>query len=342
MTNSVGKKTTYLISLLGREPLLQFAECPNALALICAFGVDDASNAVLHAVNPLAAILAPVGVGVGSFSVLLVESVVTFVLATILPHVVAETVHYSVLKRTLEVAAVGPLESAETRHFVGLPHARVLAAVRPVVASFALFDTVAETAVIVAAVAPDLNAQSILFLLNALRCFRLHFERIQVFKNVVAWVLTEYRKICLSVLLPKSFVSLATRLRCTKHANAPGLPVDPVSFEGAAVGPLQFTIPTLVELVLSVSLELRRTVWCCSLLSYPVVLLVAFGFLILDECLTHLADEFEGAEFHRSVLELAVFEAQFCRQGVQLVSKGFIAYFCTRQWSCESCPSASV
>ena len=81
---------------------------------------------MLHAIVPLTPILASVGVSVGALSMLLVVAIVSFVAATVLPHVDAVPMHDSVLERSLEVAAVCPLETPVAAHLVLAPHAGVL------------------------------------------------------------------------------------------------------------------------------------------------------------------------------------------------------------------------
>ena len=105
-------------SLLRLQPLLELAEGPDAPALVGRLGVDDASHTVLHAVDPLALVLATIRVGVRALTMLLVESIVALILAAILPDVVAESVHDAVLEGSLEVASIGPLEGAKAAHLV--------------------------------------------------------------------------------------------------------------------------------------------------------------------------------------------------------------------------------
>ena len=100
------------------QPLLQLAEGPLALALVCGVRVDDASDTVLHTFLPFSLVLASVRVGICSFTVLLVESILSFVLAAVLPDVVAVAVHDTALEHSFEVAAIRPLEVAEATHLI--------------------------------------------------------------------------------------------------------------------------------------------------------------------------------------------------------------------------------
>ena len=82
----------------------------------------------------------------------LVESIVALILTTILPHIVAISVHDSVLELALEVATIGPLEAALSTHFIIRPHACVLGAVGPEVDTLALLNAVTEVSVVVASI----------------------------------------------------------------------------------------------------------------------------------------------------------------------------------------------
>ena len=93
----------------------------------------------------------------------LVKLIFAFVLATILPDVVAEAMHHTILERTLKVATVSPFEASVTTHFILGPLTSVLTAVCPEINTFSFFDSISEIAVIVAAIAPYLDAFSILF-----------------------------------------------------------------------------------------------------------------------------------------------------------------------------------
>ena len=100
-------------------------------------------------------------------TMLLIELVLAFVLTTILPHIVSVTVHHTVLELSLEVAAVSPLEATKAAHFITTPCSRVLTTIGPVVDTFTFFDPCAERAMIVASIAPYLDAFSVLLSCNA-------------------------------------------------------------------------------------------------------------------------------------------------------------------------------
>ena len=104
---------------------------------------------------------------------LLVKSVISFVFAAILPHIVAIAMHNTTLELTLEVSPIGPLETTMATHLVISPSARILASVSPKVASFAFFNAAEEVSVVVASITPHLNSLSILLVLLAARYIRL-------------------------------------------------------------------------------------------------------------------------------------------------------------------------
>lgn len=83
---------------------------------------------------------------------LLVEVIVTFIFASILPHIVPVAVHHSILEASLEVAAVRPLKASIATHFIIGPKACVLGAICPEIDTFSFLDSFLEVAVIVAAI----------------------------------------------------------------------------------------------------------------------------------------------------------------------------------------------
>lgn len=107
---------------------------------------------------------------------LLVKSIVTFILAAILPNVVSDTVHYSVLEQALEVTAISPLEAAVATHLVVCPRADVFGPVSPKVDSFALLHSIPEVSMVVAAIAPNFNSLAVLLILSG--DFRLRLDGI--------------------------------------------------------------------------------------------------------------------------------------------------------------------
>ena len=98
--------------------MLEFALNPLALPLVRVLCVNDPASTMLHAIVPFAPILAAIGVSVGALSMLLVVAIVSFIAATVLPHVDAMAVHHSILERALEVAAVSPLEAPVAIHLI--------------------------------------------------------------------------------------------------------------------------------------------------------------------------------------------------------------------------------
>lgn len=119
---------------------------------------------MLHTIDPLTSVLTAIGIGVGTLPMLLIELIVAFVLAAILPHIGSETMHDSVLERTLEVAPICPLECPIAAHLVVGPNACILASISPKVDTLTLFNTVLEEAVVIATIAPYLDSFAILLL----------------------------------------------------------------------------------------------------------------------------------------------------------------------------------
>ena len=165
---------------------------------------------------------------------LLVESIVAFVLATILPDIVAVAVHDSILEAALEVAPIAPLEAAVPAHLIIAPLARVLGSVGPVVDALTLFHTVLKVAVIVAAIAPHFDALAILLVVR--RHFRGSIKGLKVVLDVEANVLSEDAKVSLAILLPEALIDFVG-VRCAEHAQTTGLSIDPVALESATIGP---------------------------------------------------------------------------------------------------------
>ena len=94
----------------------------------------------------------------------LVKLVFAFVLSTILPDIVTEAMHHTILERTLEVATISPFKASIATHFILGPLTSVLAAVCPKVNTFSFFDSVPEITMVVASIAPHLDSLSILFI----------------------------------------------------------------------------------------------------------------------------------------------------------------------------------
>ena len=61
ISGGVSRKSLAICSLVGRvKPLLELSEGPDTFLFVGAFCADDAAHAMLHAVDPLAAIFATV------------------------------------------------------------------------------------------------------------------------------------------------------------------------------------------------------------------------------------------------------------------------------------------
>ena len=190
---------------------------------------------MLHAVDPLTAILGAVGVRVCAVTVLLIELIFTLVLTPILPDIVTIPVHHAILELALKIASVGPLEASVAAHLVVRPLAAVLAAVGPEVDAFTLLNTVLEETVIVASIAPYFDPLAVLLVL----CRHLGsvLDRVKVILNVKANVLSENTKACLSVLLPETLVQFFSAHRGSEHSKSTSLAINPITFKRTAIWP---------------------------------------------------------------------------------------------------------
>ena len=216
---------------------------------------------MLHAIVPLAAVLAAVRVSVRALAMLLVVAVVAFVSAAVLPHVDAVAMHDAVLEGALEVAAVRPLEAAEPTHLVLAPHACVLRTIRPEVAAFALLDTLSEESVVVAAIGPDLDSLPITLLLLAGQ-LAASLQLLKVLRHILSLILAEYAEVGKGIILPESFIRLTAWFWCTEDTHADGLTVDPVTLEVRAIWPDKLAVATSSIFVVDNSLlAVDAAVW---------------------------------------------------------------------------------
>ena len=248
---------------------------------------------MLHAVDPLTAILASVRISVRSLTVLLIVPVIAFITSAVLPHIVAKAMHHARLEAALEVATISPLETTFAIHLVIWPTSRELGAISPKVDSVAFFHSVLEIAMVVATIGPDLNAlSSLLFWLSYL------WGRVNGFKvvlDVKACCLTEYAQPGLMILLPESLVHFFYIGRWSpEDAKATGLPIDPVTLERASVGPDQFTIAALFILVVQ-KVVVTLLVWSMS--GMPTLRPIHLGVRV-DWNHAHLTHVLEHAEFN--------------------------------------------
>ena len=121
---------------------------------------------------------------------------------------------------------------------------------------------------VVAAIAPDLNAQPILLLLQTCN-IRIAFNLVKIILDVRADVLSEDRQIGRSVLRPEAFIDLISWALRSEHSNATWLVVDPEAFKAALVGPRHLSISALDVLVVydgSRAFRCLNTSWSRSLL----------------------------------------------------------------------------
>ena len=153
-----------------------FTVGPDSLLLAQRLCIDDIAHTMLHAVDPLAPILATVRVRVRPISMLFIEPIIALILTAVLPHISPVSMHHAILERPLKVSTVGPLEASIATHLITGPLARVLAPISPKVDSFALFDACLEVSMIVAAITPHLDAFAILFV--ALSVLRVGLHRV--------------------------------------------------------------------------------------------------------------------------------------------------------------------
>ena len=128
--------------------------------------------------------------------------------------------------------------------------------------------------------------------------------------NVEAEVLAEDTKICLPVLLPEAFIDLGGGGGGTEHADAARLAVDPVAFEGGAIGPDELAVAALGVLVVDYGVV---ALLVGVLAALTVVHLVLLRFLTLAEHRhqAHLAHVLQRTKLHGLEGELSVSEAQF-------------------------------
>jgi len=181
--------------------------------------------------------------------VFLVEFIFAFILATVLPNVISEAMHHSVLERTLEVATISPFEAAKSAHFILGPLSCVFTAIGPEVNAVFFLDSVSEISVIIATITPNFDTLSILFI--SIGYLGLSLESIQVVLDIEANILSEYAKIGLFILLPESFIDFFAIAWCSEHTETASLPIDPVAFEGALVRPDHLAISALGVLVIN-------------------------------------------------------------------------------------------
>ena len=197
-----------IINLLCVVPLLKFALFPFAEALLRRLCVNDAPISMLHTVDPIALILAPIRVGVRPKAMLLIELVVAFVATPILPHISTMAMHHSTLELALEVSTIGPLKATSTTHLILGPIACILTSIGPEVNAFALFLAIVEASQVVAAITPHLNAFAILLVGHEPVGVRLGAELALPVEVVDDIVLAEDAQVGLLVLLPDALENL--------------------------------------------------------------------------------------------------------------------------------------
>ena len=97
--------------------------------------------------------------------------------------------------------------------------------------------------VVITTIAPNFNSFAVLLVLGGRigHCFKI-FE---VLLDIVTVILAEDTQVCHSVLLPVPFVDFVAGLGGAIDSNATRLPIDPITFKGASVGPDQASVAAL-------------------------------------------------------------------------------------------------
>ena len=226
----------------------------------------------------------------------LIESIITFIFAAILPHVISISVHHTALEHAFKVATIRPLKVSKSTHLIVRPRTRILASVCPEVNSLAFFHTVLKVAMVVTSIAPHLYPLTILFVLW------LHF-RVCVVHSIIglvtkllAIILSEYTKIGCPVLLPETLEHFVSW--CSEHSNATSLTINPITFECTSIWPNKFTIAAFIVLV--INNRLMRIILRFTLLE-PILLagINARHITVLVDCnQSDLSHVLERTEFH--------------------------------------------
>ena len=256
---------------------------------------------MLHAFFPVSSVFASVRVSVGTLSMLFVKSVISFILAAVLPNVVSISVHYTVLKHAFKISPIRPLKCTKSTHLVIYPLSRIFTSICPEVNTFTLFDSFLEIAMIVATITPYFDSFAILFLRR--RCST------SLATLIYCW-LPENAKVCCLVLLPVTFVNFISR--CTEHTDSTNLSIDPVPFESAHIWPDKFSISTLIDLI--VDSWVVPIVRIITLLQ--PVLLIAINVRDITRLVncheSHLTHVLETSKFNSLDIKFRIFQAKAC------------------------------
>ena len=158
---------------------------------------------MLHSFFPLSFVFTSVRISISPFSVFLVEPIVAFIFAAILPHVISISVHHAALEHAFKIATIRPLKVSKSTHLIVRPRPRILASICPEVNSLTFFHSVLKVAMVVTSIAPYLYPLTILFVLW------LHIRVcdhiiVVLITSLLGIILPEYAKLCCHVLLPES------------------------------------------------------------------------------------------------------------------------------------------
>ena len=260
---------------------------------------------MLHSFFPLTFVFTSVRISISSFSVFLVESIVAFIFAAILPHVISISVHHAALEHAFKIATIRPLKVSKSTHLIVRPRPRILASICPEVNSLAFFHSVFKVAMVIAPVAPYLDPLTILLVLR-LRVIGIH-SVVCITKHLLPIILSEHTQLGCFVLLPETLEHFFSWR--SEHSNTASLPIDPISFKCASIWPDQFSIATFVVLV--VNHWLLGIVLGLALLKPVLLTGIHAGDItsLVDSNESDLSHIFQRTEFHCFDRKLTVFEA---------------------------------
>lgn len=148
--------------------------------------------------------------------------------------------HHTIFEWALVVTPIRPIKSPLANHFILVPLSSVPGAISPKVDTSALFYSTIETAVVVAAIRPNLDT---------FRAARIGNWRLLIAENSQTW---------LFVSLPHSFEYLLV-VWGFKDADRYWLSVEPETFEAWAIRPWKFAVATSYQLWLLAIIIVRFT-----------------------------------------------------------------------------------
>ena len=128
--------------------------------------------------------------------------------------------------------------------------------------------------------------------------------------------MAEDAQVGLSIHLPEAFIHLFFITWCPKHTQPTGLPIDPVTFEGASIGPDKLTIAALGVLI--INNRVIALLGSEALISVDISRVVAVG---ENWSQAHLACVAERAILHGLEAQFTVLQTQLCN-GNRKVTNG--------------------